>query len=84
MAAMSKESLHDAIARLNAELRDMPQLDDESRLMLQRIAGDAGRESDSGVHAPRLEAMAVRFEASHPSLAASLRGIADALERIGL
>lgn len=84
MASMSKESLHDAIARLHAELRDTPQLDDESRRLLRQVAGDAGGATDSGAHAPRLEELAVRFEASHPSLAASLRGIADALGRIGL
>jgi hypothetical protein len=84
MAGMSKETLHEAIARLHAELRDAPQLDDESRRMLQQMAGDVGGATESEAHAPRLEALAVRFEAGHPSLAASLRGIADALGRIGL
>jgi len=84
MSAMSKETLHEAIARLHAELRDAPQLDDESRRMLQQLAGDVGGAAEAGAHAPRLEALAVRFEAGHPSLAASLRGIADALGRIGL
>ncbi|MGH8252677.1 MAG: DUF4404 family protein [Steroidobacteraceae bacterium] len=81
---MSKESLHEAIAQLHAELRDTPQLDDEARGMLQRIVGDIGPGPETGAHAPRLEALAARFEADHPSLAASLRGIADALGRIGL
>jgi hypothetical protein len=84
MPRMSKENLHDAIARLHAELRDAPQLDDEARRMLQQIAGEVGGAAGTEAHAPRLEAMAVRFEAGHPSLAASLRGIADALGRIGL
>ncbi len=84
MARMSKETLHDAIARLHAELRDTPQLDDEARRMLQEIAGEVGGATGTETHAPRLEAMAARFEAGHPSLAASLRGIADALGRIGL
>jgi hypothetical protein len=84
MSRMSKQSLHDAIARLHAEVRDAPQLDDEARRMLQQIAGEVGGATETGAHVPRLEAMAVRFEAGHPSLAASLRGIADALGRIGL
>jgi hypothetical protein len=84
MAGMSKESLHDAIARLHEELRDAPQLDDDARRLLQQIAGDIGRASGAEAHAPRLEALAIRFEAGHPSLAASLRGIADALGRVGL
>jgi hypothetical protein len=91
MAGMSNESLHEALSRLHAELQAAPQLDDESRRLLQAIAADVGRASagaagdaaDAG-HAPRLEALAVRFEAGHPALAARLRGIADALGRIGL
>ena len=91
MAGMSNESLHEALARLHAELKSAPQLDDESRRLLQAIAADVGRVSkgttgdaaDVG-HAPRLEALAVRFEAGYPALAARLRGIADALGRIGL
>lgn len=91
MARMSNESLHEALSRLHAELQAAPQLDDESRRLLQAIAADVGRASagataaaaDAG-HAPRLEALAVRFEAGHPALAARLRGIVDALGRIGL
>jgi hypothetical protein len=91
MAGMSNESLHEALSRLHAELQAAPQLDDESRRLLHAIAADVGRAAagakdaapDTG-HAPRLEALAVRFEAGHPALAARLRGIADALGRIGL
>ncbi len=87
MAAMSKQSLHEALARLHSELQAAPRLDDESRRLLQEIAADldraGGGSGDTG-HAPRLEALAVRFEAGHPSLAARLRGIADALARVGL
>lgn len=94
MTAMSNESLHEALARLRAELQAVPQLDDESRRLLTAIAADVGRAAtgataDSGDsagagHAPRLEALAARFEAGHPALAARLRGIADALGRVGL
>ncbi len=100
MSGMSNESLHEALSRLHAELQAAPQLDDESRRLLQAIAADVGRASaaaagtagtagiapdaaDAG-HAPRLEALAVRFEAGHPDLAARLRAIVDALGRIGL
>ncbi|MDE2220800.1 MAG: DUF4404 family protein [Gammaproteobacteria bacterium] len=91
---MSNESLHEALARLHAELQAAPQLDEESRRLLQAIAADVGRASQGGNpatggtadlgHAPRLEALAVRFEAGYPALAARLRGIVDALGRIGL
>jgi Domain of unknown function (DUF4404) len=84
---MSNESLHAALAKLHAELQGSPQLDPEARRMLDELAGDIRRArdaADSDQHAPRLEALAVRFESDHPELAARLRGIADALGRIGL
>ena len=81
MVSMSKQTLHEALARLHAELQATPELDDEARRMLAEIAAGAAGDAD---HAPRLEALAVRFEAGHPALAARLRGIADALGRIGL
>ena len=84
MPGMSKESLHDALARLHAELQAAPQLDDEARRLLAAVAADIGRATGAAAHAPRLEALAVRFEADHPTLAARLRGIADALGRGGL
>lgn len=84
MSGMSKESLHDALARLHAELQAAPQLDDEARRLLAAVSEDIGRTTGSAAHAPRLEALAVRFEADHPALAARLRGIADALGRVGL
>ena len=87
MAAMSTQSLHEALARLHTELQGAPELDDESRKLLADIAADIGRARGAVgdvVHATRLESLAVRFEAGHPTLAATLRGIADALGRVGL
>jgi hypothetical protein len=83
---MSSESLHAALAKLHAELQEAPQLDPEARRMLDELAADIRRtrSTEAEAHAPRLEALAVRFEAQHPELAASLRGIADALGRVGL
>ena len=84
---MSQESLHAALKRLHQELQESPQLDAESRLLLDELTADISRTREaagSEGHASRIEALAVRFEAGHPELAASLRGIADALGRIGL
>jgi Domain of unknown function (DUF4404) len=84
---MSSESLHAALAKLHAELQGSPQLDPEARRLLDELAGDIRRArgtADPDAHVPRLEALAARFEAGHPELAASLRGIADALGRVGL
>ena len=87
MVSMSQQSLHAALARLHQELQGSPQLDAESRRLLDELTGDISRAREtlpSDAHASRLEALAVRFEAGYPELAASLRGIADALGRIGL
>lgn len=84
---MSNQTLHEALARLHAELQGSPQLDAESRRLLDEIAADIGRARSTvgdEAHASRLEELAVSFEAGHPDLAARLRGIADALGRIGL
>ena len=87
MMAMSNQTLHQALARLHGELQGSPQLDAESRRLLDEIAADIGRTrggSGDAAHASRLESLAVQFEAGHPGLAARLRGIADALARVGL
>ena len=88
---MSNQTLHDALARLHSELQGSPQLDAESRRLLDEVAADLGRARGAGsgtssdqAHVSRLEELAVRFEAGYPDLAARVRGIADALGRIGL
>jgi hypothetical protein len=84
---MSQKSLNDALARLHQELQGSPQLDAESRRLVEELSADLGRAREataSDAHASRLEALAVQFETEHPDLAARLRGIADALGRIGL
>jgi hypothetical protein len=90
---MSNQTLRDALARLHGELQGATQLDEESTRMLQQIAADVARLRGAGgagggggeqPHASKLEELAVRFETGHPTLAASLREIADALGRVGV
>jgi hypothetical protein len=98
---MSAEELHRLLARLHTQLQGSPELDAESRQLLQEIGADLGRlgqgataganagalpgaTAPAGEHASRLEALVGRFEGAHPSLAASLREIVDALGRAGL
>ena len=84
---MSNETLRAALARLHTELQGAPRLDAESQQLLGDITADIERLRGGGgdtPHASRLESLAVRFEAGHPALAASLREIADALGRVGL
>ncbi|MGH8210892.1 MAG: DUF4404 family protein [Steroidobacteraceae bacterium] len=47
-------------------------------------AGGSVAPSAAEAHTPRLEALAVRFEADHPSLAASLRRLVDLLGKAGI
>jgi Domain of unknown function (DUF4404) len=50
-------------------------------------AGDATSGAAAGTaeaHTPRLEALAVRFEADHPALAAHLRRLVDLLGKAGI
>ena len=48
-------------------------------------SGTAPRpDPDAAGHEPRLEALAVRFEAQHPDLAGSLRQLVDLLGRAGI
>jgi catechol 2,3-dioxygenase-like lactoylglutathione lyase family enzyme len=49
--------------------------------MLGDVGGSATRRVDPG---PRLEALAVRFEADHPALAQVLRQLVDALAKAGI
>lgn len=84
---MDTPDLRAALARLHADLSSTPQLDAESRRLLLEIAADIQRLSaraGAAPHSSRLESLAAGFEAGHPELAASLRGIVDALTRIGV
>ncbi len=53
-----------------------------------RSAGDAGSVEDgravAAPHTPRLEMLAARFEAGHPTLAETLRELIDALVKAGI
>ncbi len=68
------------LARLHAELAQRPAVDAESEVSadIERVIASPGGQ-------PRgVEALAVRFEAGHPDLAASLRQLVDLLGRAGI
>jgi hypothetical protein len=86
---MPGEELRETLARLHAELQRSPSLDRESQQLVMEISADIARLSRPGLapapdHAPRLEALAVRFESGHPALAASVRQIIDVLGKAGV
>lgn len=93
---MAEDSLRELLARLHEQLGSSGRaLDAESLKLLTTLMGDIERtldrtvraEEDSGVvaaHTPRLETLAVRFEAGHPALAEALRELIDALVKAGI
>jgi hypothetical protein len=87
---MANAELHELLRRLHAELERTPALDDESRRLIDVVTSDVRRlgsgEVASGNDATPggLEALAVRFEADHPQMAAALRQVADLLGKAGI
>ena len=89
----SEESLRELLARVHERLSQSGSIDEESRKLLGALVRDIGRALGEGAagegggvsgHAPRLEALAVRFEADHPALAELLRQLTDALGKLGI
>jgi hypothetical protein len=85
---MSGDDLRALLAQLHERLASARSLDAESRTMLATVARDiegALRDDDAAaVDAEPVEALAVRFEADHPSLAGVLRQIMDTLGKAGI
>lgn len=87
---MNSEDLHRTLERLRGELRRASSLDEESRKLLQDLARDAERLPKSSAPPAahtwneRLEELAVRFEADHPTIGASLRELIGILGRAGI
>jgi hypothetical protein len=87
---VSGEGLHELLVRLRQHLHGGAQLDAETRQHLTALTNDLERSLAAGggtarqATAPRLESLAVRFEASHPGLAETLRDLIDALGKAGI
>jgi hypothetical protein len=90
----SAAELRQTLATLHAELGRNVAVDPESRRLLREVSADIERvisaSEASGVplegesHRPRIESLAVRFEADHPALAGCLRQLIDILGRAGI
>jgi predicted component of type VI protein secretion system len=96
---MNQESLRELLARLHERLSASASVDREARALLGTVMRDieralappaGGPQADAAAlapvaaHAPRLESLAVRFEAGHPGLAELLRQLIDALGKAGI
>ena len=84
--------LRSRLAGLHEQLAGTPKVDAESRQMLRTLLTDIERVLDKSepaasvepAHRHRLEEVATRFEADHPSLAGVVRQLVDALGKAGL
>jgi hypothetical protein len=85
---MSDQDLSALLAELHARLKQARSLDPESRKMLATVSRDIEQalvnDDASAVATEPVEALAVRFEADHPSLAGVLRQIMDTLGKAGI
>jgi hypothetical protein len=93
---MPEESLRELLVRVRERLAASGAHDHEARQLLGTVMRDIERAlgaHDSAAtdaagaaagHVPRLESLAVRFEAGHPALAEALRELIDALARAGI
>jgi hypothetical protein len=88
---MSDEhTLRKLLARVHERLHSSADVDPGKRASLQKVMQDIDQrlqarqgESTSG-HVPRLEALAVQFEAEHPALAQLLRQLGALLGQAGI
>jgi len=88
---MAQDSLRELLARVHERLSaSAGVLDEDSRRLLGTVMRDIERalqpqaSGDAAAQAPRLESLAVRFEAGHPGLAETLRELIDALVKAGI
>ena len=87
----SEKRLRELLTRVRERLSEAGSVDADSREHLSVLVSDIDRELGRGgpggatnTHAPRLESLAVRFEADHPGLAEVIREVIDALVRVGI
>jgi len=95
---MTQESLRELLARVHERLSASGSVDRELRQLLGTVMRDIERTLAPGAqtapnpatltpaaaHVPRLESLAVQFEAGHPGLAELLRQLIDALGKAGI
>lgn len=85
---MTDQNLSALLAQLHARLKQARSLDPESRELLATVSRDIedalANDTAASMAPEPVEALAVRFEAEHPSLAGVLRQIMDTLGKAGI
>ena len=91
--APDRESLQTLLGKVHERLGEAGSVDTGSRELLAQVMRDIERALGQGAdtevttsqaNTSRLESLAVRFEADHPALAASLRRLVDLLSEVGI
>jgi Domain of unknown function (DUF4404) len=86
---MSHQDLRELLTRLHTRLGSARSMDAEGRKLLTTVLHDiekvlAKSDVSAAPPKPRLEALAVKFEADHPALAETLRQLIDVLGKAGI
>jgi hypothetical protein len=86
---MINEDLSQLLTQVHERLNHAGSLDQESRSLLTTVMHDiekilARQHVVVAPAGPRVESLAVKFEADHPALAEVLRQLADTLGRAGI
>ncbi|WP_419812931.1 DUF4404 family protein [Bacterioplanoides sp.] len=85
---MPQETLKQQLQQLHHTLQQHPDLDEESRELLQSIATDIANQPTDQASAhdlnDQVQQQAIRFEQQHPALSEVLKQILDTLNRIGV
>ena len=88
---MERKALHETLSRLHAELDDAGPIDASLRADLERALAEIRdvverppRTEGEPPLRERLEALALRFEQSHPLLTEALGGVVRALGAMGI
>jgi hypothetical protein len=85
---MSDDPLRKLLAQVHKRLSQAGSIDAEAREALTTVMHDIerilARKADTPAPQPRLEALAIKFQAEHPALADVLRQLADLLGKAGI
>jgi len=87
---MDRERLHETLRQLHRELQSTETADPQTRELLVAVQDDidrvTGPDEDPSFEdiGERVESLAARFEADHPSLALALRQVMSTLSSMGI
>lgn len=83
---MPEQEIKKQLQALHQALGEHPQLDDETRQLMQQVAQDIENmdQGDAQDIAAGLKEQVIHFDNDHPTLAAVVRNIIDTLGRIGV